>query len=261
MTNGELALKIKAGDNSLQEQLWEQIKRFVIVQAGRYITLHAERCEQMSLELDDFIQVGYFATLEAIKIYSEESEYNFLTYMGRPLRNQFNELTGFRGLAAKSQRARKQQYAIDNSVGLEASFDSDEDGLSPADVIPDPEAEKALAQVEENDYLKKLSADLEKALGRLPKRQADCIRRHYLNDETQTYIAKTLGISVGYLQSLINTGLVSLRRCSELAEYRETQFAKAYRSGVTLFKQTGSSLTEYIVMKIDEQERKLKAYL
>ncbi len=259
MTNEELSLKIKAGDKSLQGQLWEQIKHFVILKAGRYSFLHADHCRQMSLELNDLIQVGYFAMLEAIEAYSEESEYKFLAFMNFPLQNQFNELTGLR--SSKSKQARDQQQAIDNSVSLEASLNSSDDDLTLSGLIPDPEAEKALAQVEESDYLEKLNADLEKALGRIPKKQANCIRRHYLTDETQIYIAKTLGVSVSNVQGLINRGLLSLRRCSELAEYREMMFAKAYRSSVTTFKQTGSSITEYIVMKIDEQEQKLKAYL
>ena len=261
MTNEELVLLIKAGHNSYQEQLWRQVNRFVAGQAGRYCLLHSKRCRSIHLELDDFIQVGYFAMLNAIDAYTEESGYKFLTFLGKHLLNEFQKLTGLRDLSSKSQESRKRQCSIDEPISFETLLDSDDDGLSLANTIPDPQATKALEKVDEDDYLEKLRADLDNALGQLPMKQAEGIRRYYLDNETFTYISKVLGISYSYLQELVRTGLLSLRKCSELEKYRTDQYSRAYRGGVRAFRRSGSSSTEQIVMNIDAQERKLKAYL
>lgn len=263
MTNEELALKIKAGDNSLQEELWLQIKDYVTWQAKRYLLVRGNPHIELSLELEDFIQVGYFAMLAAVKAFTEESEYKFTTYMIRHLLLQFNELTGqCSGLSKKSAYAKKlivRTASLEDVVGNKTWEDSD--GLTIGETCPDPSAEQAFKDVEDRDYSERLRADLNTALRELPEKEAICIRRYYLENEAQTYIAQILNKSQDYVRTLIHSGLISLRRCTALSEYRERQLSRAYKGSIGSWKSTGSSIQEQIVMNIDEQEQRLKAFL
>lgn len=263
--NEILAQRIKNGETYLQEKLWLQIKKLVVKKAQSYVLNNKSACLQAGVEADDLIQAGYFAMLDAIKAYpGEGAPYRFLTYLNFPLKNQFNALTGVRDNAAKSKKARQ---AIDQIAGAN-SFDAE---ISPSNggtgettlsnYIPDPEAEAAFARIEENDYLEKLGLDLQEALQTLPPKQAHCVRMRYLNDETQSYIAKTLGVSQAYVMSLIKSGLLSLRRCNALQEYRQEQYARAYHKSSTKTCRNYGSIVEQIVVHLDERERELQAFL
>ena len=87
------------------------------------------------------------------------------------------------------------------------------------------------------------------------------MRQFYLDNKTQQQIAEALGISQSYVRSMIQTGLLSMRTCTWLNEYRQRQYSRAYYGTESSFRHTGSSITEQIVINIDTQERQLKAYL
>lgn len=263
MTNEELVLKIKAGDNSLQGELWLQIKDYVAWQAKRYLLAYDNLHIKLGLELEDFIQVGYFAMISAIKAYPEDCEFKFTTYMFRLLLNEFNCLAGRRGnLSKKSSYIKKcivNAVSLEDKVGNKTSGDSRE--LTFGEICPDPSAERALESIEDSDYIEHLRADLNAALRELPEQQAISIRQYYLEEKTQTYISKVLNKSHSQVQTLIREGLISLRRCIALKEYRENQLERRYRGGLGSWKSTGSSIQEQIIINIDKQEQRLKAFL
>lgn len=263
MTNEELALKIKAGDDSLQEELWLQIKGYVVWQAKRYLLVRGNLHIELGLELEDFIQVGYFAMIAAVKAFPEESEFKFTTYMTRHLLKQFNKLMGLRdSLSKKSVHAKGcsvNAVSLEDKIGNKINGDSG--GLTFGETCSDPSAEQALEDIENSDYLEQLRADLNAALKELPEQQAACIRQYYLENDTYAYIAKVLKISGAYVRDLIRKGLLSLRKCNSLKEYRQNQFMRAYKGSIGSWKSTGSSIQEQIIINIDEQEQRLKAFL
>ena len=53
-------------------------------------------CRSAGVQLENLQQEGYFAMLEAIKVYSEDTGYKFITYVSYPLRNTLNTLIGAR---------------------------------------------------------------------------------------------------------------------------------------------------------------------
>ena len=95
MTNEELAKAIKQGDSGLVPELWEHIRKFVVVQANRYfMSLSEER--QNHTSVDDLIQSGYFGFLNAIEYYDPQKPYKFVTYMENNLKNAFAKEVGLR---------------------------------------------------------------------------------------------------------------------------------------------------------------------
>lgn len=264
MTNEELASEIKAGDDSLQEELWLQIKDFIAWLAKKYYYKYSNACTALGLELEDFIQVGYFAMLGAVKTFAEDGGAKFTTHLHYYLTNQFSILLErHQQIASKETMAAKMRikYATSLDAQLKDEDRSKTNSYTFLDTYPDPLAEQAFEEVENSDYLEQLRSDLSLALRILPKQQALCIRQYYLENSTQAYIAKTLNKSASYVQGLIRAGLLSLRRCSALSEYRQSQVERAYAGGMGGWKATGSSIQERIVMNIDEQEQRLKAFL
>ena len=211
MSNEELALKIKAGDDSLQEKLWEQISDLIAWYVRRYRIRNARICEQLSLDDDDFMQVGYFAMMGAVNDYSEESPYKFTSLLTRHIQSQFDSLTGVRNLASKAKESRNIQKSLLFSASLDYKLGDDEDSSTYGDVIPDPRAAEEYERIEEDDYRQKLRIALDNALQTLPERQEVCVRQFYLDNKTQQQIAEALGISQSYVRSMIQTGLLSMR--------------------------------------------------
>jgi RNA polymerase sigma factor (sigma-70 family) len=262
MTNEELVYKIKAGETDLMEQLWDKVYRFVAQQAGKYTFKYANRCSSEGLETDDFIQVGFFAMVKAIETFpSEDSQYKFTTYLHRQLLNHFNELSGNSRRYSMSEKQKSELNKVTDATSLDVQRDGGKDDYALSELIADPRAETELARIEESDYIEKLHEDLEAALKTLPPKQANSIRGYYLKEETLGRTAQALGISPGYVSALIHAGLLSLRKCTSLDSYRKDEYARAYKGGVKSFKSTGSSITEQIVINIDEQEQKLRDYL
>lgn len=74
MTNEEWAMEIQAGRAGYGE-LWEQVRRFIRLQAYKYQTLHAGLCERARIELDDLLQCGFLALRDAVEAYGPERGY------------------------------------------------------------------------------------------------------------------------------------------------------------------------------------------
>lgn len=92
MTNEELVAKIQAGDDSLQEQLWLQVKRWIYKLANQFFTFNYDLCTTLSLDLDDFIQEAYFAMLDAICIYKQDGGSKFSTVLTWRVKKVFKTL-------------------------------------------------------------------------------------------------------------------------------------------------------------------------
>ena len=92
-SNEELATLIKQGDNGYLPQLWEQVRKIVVMIATKYFNRLENKC---GLELDDLIQEGYFGVLKAVEYYKPDSEYKFSSYLNLNLKNVFDKMTGIR---------------------------------------------------------------------------------------------------------------------------------------------------------------------
>ena len=60
MTNEELAVIIKNGNEELLPSLWERVERFAVSRAKIYFNSHLEVCAAAGVMLDDLYQESYF---------------------------------------------------------------------------------------------------------------------------------------------------------------------------------------------------------
>lgn len=262
MTNEELVAKIQAGDDSLQEQLWLQVKSWIYRLAKQFFTFNYGLCTALSLEVDDFIQEAYFAMLDTIRTYKQDGGGAFCTLLTWHCKARFQDLAGLHYAYARSDKANRSADAIRDAVSLDAPIGDDTRADSAlAGCISDPRSTEALECVENADYYEQRRKNLEKALSILPTKQSACLRYYYYDGLTHQQVAETLNVSRSYVASLIRTGLSTLRRCVNLQEYRTQQFDRAYKGGLNSWKNSGSSIQEQIVINLDERERQLIAYL
>ena len=70
----ELAARIKAGEKSLLPMLWGECRGTVIIMAAKYRSIIEQNA---FVDMEDFIQCGYFAMLEAVEAYNPEKGYKF----------------------------------------------------------------------------------------------------------------------------------------------------------------------------------------
>lgn len=177
MNNEELALKIQTGENHYEE-LWNRVKGFIYKQAFSYSRYFPDS----TVEVDDLVQGGYLALCEAVRDYAPDAGGNLLTLLKYKLRRIWRAMYGLTGKAD----------ALNVALSLDEPID-DEEETPRLDSIPDPAAEAAFSQRDEQIFRDELRDYLEKALDAAP--HGDVMRRRYFNGETGKHIAESMGVS------------------------------------------------------------------
>lgn len=179
MTNEELVALIQAGERDRLPELWEQVERFVALQANRL--LHAmgpDRAALAGVEFGDLYNSGYFALVDAAERYDPEAGAKFITFFAMRLKSYFSDTTGFR-------LARQRKDPLNSSKSLDARLkEGDEDSGAFGDFIPDPKAAQALQDVEDGiqrDYTRQA---VRQALEQLPTEERLAIKAYYYEGQT-----------------------------------------------------------------------------
>ena len=228
MTNEELARRIQNGDDALMLQLWEQVKRWVSRVAMRWY-LHFEGGR--GVEVCDLVQAGYLAMLDAVRTF-EDGNGSFLSWLTYYLQNEFGALYGIR-----TERTKRDPLNI--AISLDAPI-GDEDGMTIAETVVDPDGENGYQQIENNDFIRSLRDALEKALADIPPKSAETIRRKWLDNQTRLEIAEDLGVSYNEIVRREKRGFSYLRRPQTIEKLREfnpyscTGYQAWYRSGMSV---------------------------
>ena len=179
MTNEELVALIQAGERDRLPELWEQVERFVALQANRL--LHAmgpDRAALAGVEFGDLYNSGYFALVDAAERYDPEAGAKFITFFAMRLKSYFSDTTGFR-------LARQRKDPLNSSKSLDARLkEGDEDSGAFGDFIPDPKAAQALQDVEDGiqrDYTRQA---VRQALEQLPTEERLALKARYYEGQT-----------------------------------------------------------------------------
>ena len=179
MTNEELVALIQAGERDKLPELWEQVERFVALQANRLLhALGPDRAALAGVEFGDLYNSGYFALVDAAERYDPEAGTKFITFFAMRLKSYFLDTTGFR-------LARQRKDPLNSSKSLDARLkEGDEDSGAFGDFIPDPKAAQALQDVEDGiqrDYTRQA---VRQALEQLPTEERLAIKAYYYEGQT-----------------------------------------------------------------------------
>ncbi|MEA4933732.1 MAG: sigma-70 family RNA polymerase sigma factor [Lawsonibacter sp.] len=233
MTNEELATAIQGGERERLPELWEQVERFVSMQAGK-----VSRATGGRIDAEDLSQSGFLALVAAAESYDAGAGMSFVGWLAYHLKTAFAEAGGYR-------TKRQMQDPIHSATSLDVPISEDEGGATLGDVQPDPKAEQAFADAEEAIFNQQLHDVLERALHTLPEDQAEVIRGRYYQGRS----LKELGPGARDLEM---HGLRHLRRqriTKELRQYIEIH--TPYYSGVGLgaFQNSGSQPERLAIMR------------
>lgn len=177
MSNEELAMRIKAGEQEHLVTLWGQIKRLVAVIAYRYNGLQ----ERYSfIDFEDLTQCGYFAMLKAIKSFNPEKGFKFTSYLNFHYRNCIYDMIG-------SRKSRTE--LIPPAISLNATLNSDSDTEFMTMVN-----EAASGDVSDNLEQEELSRIVAAAVDKLHGKQPAIIKGLYFEDKTLAQLAEELNI-------------------------------------------------------------------
>lgn len=138
MTNEELAAKVQQGNTELIPLLWEQVNRFIDMQAGKYLDSFPEHYRALR---GDMVNEAYLHFLTAIEKYDPERG-AFLTCLGWYIRSAFE------AVAYNGRGGRQKNDPLNQAVSLDTPIDDTED-LTLTDTLIDDTAEAPYRDLED----------------------------------------------------------------------------------------------------------------
>lgn len=231
MTNEELVALIQAGDREKLAELWDQVERFVALQAHRRIVLTNGLG---GVTAEDLSQSGYIALVVAADSYDPEAGCSFIGWLALALKNAFAEAGGYRT---------SKRDPLQGAASLDTPLEDSEGTW--ADLQEDPAAAQALQDVEDGIWRKQLREALAAALTELPDNQAETLRRRYYAGQTLEQTTAATGVYPETARQRERKALRALRRRQELQQFVEER--TPYYMNISA--RTGERTTEMIVLK------------
>lgn len=254
MSNEELARRIQAGERELLPVLWKQVDRFIGMKARRLYGRLQGRCDACGCTVDDLMQAGFLALMEAVRAFDPERGYRFLSWMSYPLQNQWNALLNLR-----TERQRSDPL---NSAGSLDEPVSEEEETTKGELIPDPAASEAFEDAINRDWLRQLREAEEEALQEIPQKSAEVIRDRYFKGLKFEELANQRGVTPERIRQIQVKGLRQLRQphiAKKLHPFylHEVETLALRGTGLQAFKHNGSA-TERAVETLEDAERRWK---
>lgn len=226
MSNEDLALQYKAGNEAALLPLWDQVHGLAYTIASSYQELLRQTA---AVDLEDLLQAAFLGVEAAARSYDPDRA-RFCTYAALHIKRQCRAALGLSG-------SRRPEL-----VSLDAPLDED-GSLTLHDTLTEEEPVDA-ALLEED-----LAREVKSAVASLPQAQAEAVARHWLAGESYDQIMEAMGITRPTLQRLIRIGLQRLSRRRSLRDLAE---AYCYRHvGLRAFKTTNTSATEQAVLLLE----------
>ncbi len=194
MTNEELVVQIQSGHTEYLPQLWDQVEKFVKMRAGKYLYLLGDN---LTVEFDELYDSGYLALLSAVKGFSPDKGFSFLTYFEYALKTYFRRIAGI-----------KKSDSIRIAVSLSTPLTEDEDCTIEDTLADDTDI---VEEVTKKIRGKELHKALEAALSTLEPHEERIIRMRYYSNMPILDISKKLNIPVDRVQYHIRKAMNQLR--------------------------------------------------
>ena len=239
MTNEEMAIAIYKGQKTLLKDLYLNNRGIIYNHAKSFYNRNSERCKRCGIEIDDMINEVYFILPDIVKAYNQSNKpYKFVTFLKYPLITCFSELAGIR---TKTQR----KEPLNLSHSLDALI-SETEGITFGDTIEDTNAIKIFEKTDKCDYFNTLYEEI----NNLSEKEQKTIKRHYLNNESLTSIAKSEGVTINAIREHKVKAIRKLRKNEKIQNCYQVDYGViAYRHvGFKEFSRTWTSSTEWAAL-------------
>ena len=229
--------------------LWEQVNGWVCKLANKWAFAFSGRAD---VETDDLINSGYLALAEAVKTFKAEKGTAFTTWFTLFLKTAFLEVYGL--------RAHKNDPLHDAASFDAPIVDSSGKDITLSDAVADPRGEAAIADQEERVFIEQLHDALEKAMEVLKPEEREVLQMRYYDGSTEEETSRRLGISKNSVSARERKALRHMRDSRNDAILIPFIDFDYYRGvGYSSFQQTGASIQERYMMKLDREYERRQA--
>lgn len=244
MENESLVLLAKSGDGTAVADLYQSNSGLI------YRACRPYECERYPM--DDLLQEAFFPFIRAVKVFDPDSGHSFSTYLVHAVKWYFSRYV-------KQDKNRRDLYILDAPTSKDEA-----DGATVGELIAD-EAAEFTEDIQHKVDMDRLPGIVLEALENCYKdheraqKHYDVIVAYYLQGMTYKQIAQEIGCSLDYVRQMIRYALRTLRhpRNKKIYAYRDDVISESYRhGGLTEFKNTFTSSTEWAVMKLNREESK-----
>lgn len=248
MTNEELAIEIFHGNKRLLPELWQGVERFAALLVSKNYEAAPKVYNAAGLTEDDLIQEMYFAMLQAVEYYGKRGgEYKFITFFGYTIKRQLRNCT------YKAQKDVMQQ-AKSLDAPIEAADNNDR---CLGDTVPSEAAALYMERAENAIALSGVFTIAKKVLAERPDLY-EVIENKYLRGIPYATMARVQGVTLAAIAKRSAVARRILRKNStEFIELGDEFIGESYKhSGLKAWKRTGTSSTEWAVIKRDAEKTK-----
>ncbi len=242
MSNEKLVLAIQAGDQDRVPELWEQVKRYCFMLINKYKAL-AEM--NVAVSLEDLEQEAYLGMIAAIRRF-DPARASFIAILKLCVSDHCREALGIRSKRPKLEHFVKQS--------LDAPLPGQEvNGLTLLERVEDITLPGMTDALEQDD----MKRELREAISRLPYGWDEFMRQHFLEGKPLHDIARDQGVAKQGIYQKKKKAIEKLKRDPSLRMYADLNYFKP--KGVSAFHRTGSSTTEDLVIRLEENRENEEA--
>ena len=198
MTNEELAMLAKQGDNDALHKLYFAVAPLLFKLTRRFFGL----CGHKHITPDDLLQCRYFVVLRAVKSYNPDKETLFNSYLYHHVQNVCLKELGYRGNRQKETVSLDEPLVEDGSIKL-------------VDVIEDPDAD-CYSYCELNDMQRIVRGEIDK----LPPLEQSIIYMSFYEYKMLEESATALGLDLKAARNIKYHAYRRLRQAAPIQELR-----------------------------------------
>lgn len=178
--------EVQAGSRDRLPELWAGVRGFVAQKAMRKMRAYRYANTDAAVDVDDLIQEGFIAMLEAAETYQPDRGMSFLGWLDLHLKTAFNNALGLR-------RQRDLYDPIHQRESLSRTIQADGDGGTLAELAGD--GGEAIDRAEREIWREQLRAALERSAAELSPPERRILSGRYCLGLTLQQIAAAEGVS------------------------------------------------------------------
>lgn len=255
-----LVSQAQQGITESMPALWDCVERLCAWYCRR---LYRHMPERYLIEYNDLYNCGYIALCDAVAHFDPTSETRFsfyyLFYLTAAI---YRENSLPRGRRGKDGKKCHNTAISQGCVSIDAPLDGDDEKPRTLQEIlcaPCSEGEDAsIADAINQIYLHQLHEALEVLIRQLPKEEQFFVRRKYYDDANRKCIAAELGITAHQAIRLEENALSHLRDKNDtvgLKQFIDARINYYAGTGLTRFKETGSSVEKLVEKRMELESR------
>lgn len=183
MTDEDLVKKIKEGDKSAQDILFERYKDIVNMKSNKFYIIGAER--------EDMAQEGLIGLYKAVKSFDDSKQISFKTFANLCIERQL--------ITAIKSSNRQKNIPLNSSFSLNLSAYDEGDDTEVLEILDTKTAEDPLDTITKREYFQYVENKIDESLSSFEKK----VLNRYIQGESYNDIAEKLDTPIKSVDNAI----------------------------------------------------------